>query len=693
MLELKEVTNAIIQNCSFGNWTFRKVQNGLIKNCNIVFHEGVSTSLNFVNSSAYMENITMEHEIITGDYNGIFVYNYSLLHVKRSLFVNNTVKWGIIKTVKSSRLIMSNCTVLENHATFYPGAIYANESTVHIKNTYFSGNMANNGGGAIMIENSVGNISESTFDNNVAAKVGGAISTANCSIYIENSKFRNNSVLNKVFGMGGGLFLYENSTMKISNVLISKCHGNVGAAIVTNFSTLIISNSSVTANTGSAIYLFNRGSSEINNCTFVNNWTPKDGGAILCEVCAVKMVNTRFSENMAVNNGGAVTIYGMSKFSASNCSLTKNTAYIGGAMSVIYGDVNISDSNFSHNTATDGGAVDLNYGYFVMANCRMNNNSSPGTGGVINALHGTLLMSYCVVFNNFANGNGGVLMSTGTELVIITSTFKKNTALGAGGVFYVIKGATLLRNSSFAKNFARVAGGVLTASDHAMINITQSFFFENQAKYDGCGMLIALKNTTTLISDTKIIQNSANLYGALCIHHNCTLELNGSLVEGNYAEIITGALFISNNSLLVAFNSLFKGNKAYRDSCLSIENSTAYLERCTFMENEMTYFGGTIATDLTTKLKISDTTFTQNEGYNLFYYAQPNYLINKIETHRCWFINGNISLNSNTKNFEEVAVKEKVVGQLPVLNQSFFKLQETPYSSSKMFHIMNMSNY
>ena len=99
------------------------------------------------------------------------------------------------------------------------------------------------------------NITKSTFENNVAIMVGGAIRSDNCSINMEYSKFQNNSVLNKEIGMGGGLFLFGNSTVKISNVLFSKCHARSGGAIGTNFTKIIMSNSSVISNTGSAINL------------------------------------------------------------------------------------------------------------------------------------------------------------------------------------------------------------------------------------------------------------------------------------------------------------------------------------------------------------------------------------------------------------------------------------------------------
>ena len=39
-LELKDVTDATIQNCTFGHWTFRQVQNIFIENITNIFNEG-----------------------------------------------------------------------------------------------------------------------------------------------------------------------------------------------------------------------------------------------------------------------------------------------------------------------------------------------------------------------------------------------------------------------------------------------------------------------------------------------------------------------------------------------------------------------------------------------------------------------------------------------------------------------------
>ena len=526
VLELNYLTYATIQNCTFGNWTFREVHNAFIKNCNNVIDKGASTSLKIFNSSAFLENIAIEHENISGIFDGILVYNSSLLHIEQSKFVNNTVAWGIIKMGKSSTLIMSKCTVSGNYAIHQAGAIFINESLVHPKDIYFNGNIAMNGGGAILVENisflqinncsfinntvnrsygaggailsmnnslldlydsifdhnnasqggaiyqktgktkfngcsfsrnsetaivgmgsdisitdsifinnlgktkggavgmensvlnvsstsfvnneqifgasyskppalytgggaiylskSVGHISESKFCNNSASYWGGSVFVVYCSLSICNtifennlvgvyggamyinssfvdiqtSIFENNSILNKVMGNGGGFFLDGNSTMKISNVLISKCEASLWGAIAANFTTIIMSDTFVTANTGSAVHLINGDSLEISNSEYLNNFSPDDGGAINCEGdCVVKIVNTTFSLNRAVGEGGAVNIAGMSVLNVHNCTFTDNIAYQGGAMGAMNSIFNISDGNFYNNTATEEGAI------------------------------------------------------------------------------------------------------------------------------------------------------------------------------------------------------------------------------------------------------------------------------------------------------------------------------------------------
>ena len=810
VLELKYLKHAIIQNCTFGHWLFQNVNNAFIKNCNIVFHADISKSLVFFNSSAYIKNITVKQEFITGLLNGIYFLNNSLIHIEQSTFINNTVKKGLLKALWSSSLIMSNCVVLENHATDYAGFIYARKSFVHLKNTYFNGNMAktgggvifiwmmsslqikkctfknnsadrvigvggvifsandslldisysifdhnkagvggaiyqqigkvklnhcsffgnfakhtggavvmneksvlwvvnttfinntqisasilntSDGGGAIFLFESVGNISKSTFENNFAVVTGGAIRSVYCSMNIEDSTFQNNSVSDKVQGEGGAMFLYGNCTVKISNVLFSKCNAFFGGVIgrFANSTSIIMSNSSVIANTGSAILLTSGDTLEINNSTFFNNTSSRAGGAVKCKAnCVLKMVNTKFRHNKSGENGGAVVLgpdkknskdKRISNLAILNCTFTDNFALKGGAIASFYALVKIVNSNFLQNIASIGGVI-YSLGNLVMKNCYTSNNTALEEAAVIYTANGTLLMTNSLVLNNTSNGIGGVLYSTKSEIVIKTSIFKTNTAHQSGGVMNVHGGTMLLSNSSFVKSFARFSGGVLFATDQAMINITQSFFFENKADfYTG---MMSIADTTIIISDTNISYNSGSTCGAIRVASNSSLELYKSQIEGNNAKRQVGALCIFDNSLLVAVNYSFKGNSANQDSTIHIDNSIVFLEKCNFSGNRLTY-GGTITTRPGTTLKVSNTVFTQNEGFDIVYPVRSSYFITKFETYRCLFMHGNISLKSNVKNFEQVAVKEKVIDlRSSYLNQRFFKPGETPYASSKM---------
>ena len=539
----------------------------------------------------------------------------------------------------------------------------------------------------------MGNISKSTFENNVAVVTGGAIRSDNSSMTIEYSTFQNNSVSDKVKGMGGGIFLFGNSTIKLSNVLFSKCHAYYGGVIgrFANFTSIIMSNSYVIANTGTAIFLITGDTLEINNSTFFNNSSPRDGGAVLCGVnCVVKMVNTKFDHNRAGGAGGAAFVSAdnikskdkrMANLIAQNCTFTNNFAFRGGAMAALDSVVNIVNSNFLQNIATSGGVV-VSTGNLIMKNCYTSNNTALQSTAVIFTENGTLLMTDCRVFNNTSNGNGGVLNSKNSEVVITTSIFKTNTALGSAGVLHVLGGTTLLRNSSFLKNFARISGGVLLASLQAVINITQSLCIENKAEF--VTGVIWITNTKIIISDTNISYNSGNNGGAIYVLNNSILELYRSQIEGNNAKLQFGALLIQDNSLFVAVNSSFKDNSANEDSTIRIDKSIVYLEKCNFSGNRLTY-GGTFTTYPGTTLKVSNTVFTKNEGFDIAN-VKHSHFITKLETYKCLFIHGNISLKSNMKNFEQVAIKEKVIGQSPpYLDQSFFHPGETLYASSKMY--------
>ena len=131
VLEFKHSNNVIIENCTFGNWTFTQVQHVIIKNCSNGYAGGFSASLNFNNSSGLMENITIKDQNFTRIDEGLIIQNYSYINLIKSNFVNNIVSYGLIIVWNLSTLHLSDTNMLQNQARDRAGAIYVFNSVVH----------------------------------------------------------------------------------------------------------------------------------------------------------------------------------------------------------------------------------------------------------------------------------------------------------------------------------------------------------------------------------------------------------------------------------------------------------------------------------------------------------------------------------------------------------------------------------
>ena len=426
-LELQHLNHAAIQNCTFGNWTFRKVQNAFIKNGNIVFHNSIAASLTFLNSSVFLENITMENQII--DFNGIFIKHKSLLYVEQSKFINNTAKQGIIKALKSSSLIMSNCTVLENYAAEYPGVIAANESSVHLKNTYFYKNMAIKGAGAILIENM-------SF------------------LQIKNCTFKNNSV-DRVIGIGGAIFSLNNSLIDIS---CSVFDGNKGAL-------------------GGGIQL-KTSKAKLNQCSFFRNFGTAVAGL---EYCEISIMNSIFQNNLAEYESGAITVREKSLLNVSNTTFDNNSHNISTDM------INMYQIPFS-TRSIGGGAVYIETSVGNISKTRFRNNYSSYWCGSMAAFNSSLSISNTIFENNVADVSGGAICANNSTMNIEYSTFNNNSILdkifGSGGSLYLGNSTTKISNVIISKCHANKGAAIsgfsskiIMSSSSLIANTGSAIFF------------------------------------------------------------------------------------------------------------------------------------------------------------------------------------------------------------------------
>ena len=245
------------------------------------FGNSESALIGNTNTEVFIENSYFKNNVGQKYSGAVSLLDNSVLNVSNTTFKNN----------KQMSKFDFNPTSDANATLGGGAAVLLSQSVGNIYKSGFYNNYASLAGGTICIANNSSlSVNGTIFENNVADLFGGSIYCFYSFLNAEYSNFKNNSVLKKVHGMGGGcLCLKDNCKVKISNVIFSECHASFGGAIAANFSQIVMASTSLIANTGSAIYLYEEDFVDINNCTFVNNSTPQSGGAIMCLIyCDIK---------------------------------------------------------------------------------------------------------------------------------------------------------------------------------------------------------------------------------------------------------------------------------------------------------------------------------------------------------------------------------------------------------------------
>ncbi|MEH2067450.1 MAG: Calx-beta domain-containing protein [Nostoc sp.] len=155
---------------------------------------------------------------------------------------------------------------------------------------------------------------------------------------------------------GGGI--YSNSSVTLSNSIISSNTANAGAAIYS--SSVILSNSTISSNTANS-----------------------NGGGIYSSSATIS--NSTISSNTANSNGGG--IYSSSNLTLSNSTISSNTAKTYG------GGIYTSNATVSNST--------------IFGNTADSDNSGQGDGGGIYKSSGTVNISNSIIAGNIDPGNQG----------------------------------------------------------------------------------------------------------------------------------------------------------------------------------------------------------------------------------------------------------------------------------------------
>ena len=421
-------------------------------------------------------------------------------------------------------------------------------------------------------------VTNSTFSGNHAGVFanGGAISNHG-TLSVTNSTISGNTAIEN--GRGGGI--YNVGTLSVTGSTFSGNSGQLGGGISSSGGTVTVTNSTFSGNSGSG--------------TDGGEGGGIYGGGMLT------IIDSTFTDNIAVFEGGAIASHGALSVTNSTFSANRATSFSSGSNGggiINYGTLDVTDGTFTDNIAFDEGGGILNYGTLTLTNSSLSGNSADNGGGISN--HGTLDVTDGIFSGNSALSGGGIYNDAFGMLTVLDSTFTGNGNGIPGGAIYNA-GTLEVAGSTFSGNFAEEGAGIY---NQGPLTVTNSTFSDNSASEIGRGGGISNYATLT-VTDSTFSVNDAPLGGGIYNYAilnviNSTFQSNGSTTAGGIFNDTTGTLTVTQSTF--SDNGALHGGGIYTLGTLHVTDST-------FSGNGAEFGGGILNTGM---LEVTNSTFSGN---------------------------------------------------------------------------------
>ena len=558
------------------------------------------------------------------------IYNTGSVYTYNTNFINNTAATMGGAVFNNGTLTIQKCIVDNNDITKrtssdsedYGGAAIYNwyDSTLFIKNSTISNNLKNykNGDYVVGAVTSLGKtiISQNSYFVNNSGRWGGAITTSGSSL--PGKKVNELSISDSTFSKNGGLYG--------AGIFIQGSKFSITSCVFDSNTASGKGNMTPNDNNGAAIEVTNTDKAitgTISKSTFTNN-KAQYGGAI--DICAgtIKITNSKFINNSADVEGGAIDINALNgnpKVTISGSKFINNSAPLGGAILNIK-DLTVKGSTFINNTPNTifnwvgaGGNLNLNIRTFT------------DLQNAIGLVTGTLTLNQNVAMTakeaaDFTNGitinkditidgkghtidakNLGRIFSIGEGFTVtLTNATLINGRAVEGGAIYN-DGSLTLSDVKLSDNAADSYGGAVF--NNGELVVSDSVFDSNDivnrgsasVDYGGAAIYNWYDGTLTVsgsnfTNNIKNYKNGDNLVGAITTIGNATV-IGSNFVNnsGRWGGAIsaTGAELRKNSSTLTVSNTIFKDNSALYAGAVYIWGSNYNIADCVFDNN--TAFG------------------------------------------------------------------------------------------------------
>ena len=267
-------------------------------------------------------------------------------------------------TLTIERGTISGCTARNNGGGLYATNSSTNSSTVTISGGTISGCSAREGGG-LYADNSAIEISGGVISGCKEIGAGGGLYVVGSTLNIKGGIISECTAAND----GGGLYATNQSTINISDGIISGCKGRWGGGLYANNSTVTITGGTISrCEVGAGGGLFVESSTIRISGGIISECTTSDtgnGGGLYAKNSTIKITGGRIENNKAAHGGG-VALVGVTTFEKpiTNWTVIGNEAYatggVGGGIKLENGSMDVSDGlNRIYNNTAGGQGADI----------------------------------------------------------------------------------------------------------------------------------------------------------------------------------------------------------------------------------------------------------------------------------------------------------------------------------------------
>ncbi len=362
-----------------------------------------------------------------------------------------------VVSVGYSDLTLTGCR-LSNNSTGIGSALGVEASTAFIELCTFTGNTGTSQGGGARFEASTVDLSFTEFSSNTA-DVGGGVFGRQCGLTVTDCVFDGNSDGLRHTGSSlGGVSIARTSFLN---------HAGGWAAEIDSMLTRPV---------------------EVGDCLFDANVQ----GLKLERIPDFRVARTDFLRN----TGNRTMTVSNSSGAVDTCSFIDNVSSSeGGALYLLGSNTTLTSSTFSGNaSASTGGAIHMQSSGAAFAFCGFEGNHATTGGGALALIDGSAVFGTCFLTTNTSDGGGSCLdVGPGGSVDIVGSTLAGNGGEGSWAQIYGYGSAGIGIDTSIIA-FGTDGPAVLLGDDASSVRIDSSDVFGN-AGGDWTGPLEGLSGT------------------------------------------------------------------------------------------------------------------------------------------------------------------------------------------------------